>query len=308
MKTICDGTRGGTSGILAWVTVGACAGISGSLPAQDFLRGDVDASGRLAVNDATRILLHLFQGEADAVPCEDAADADDSGALDISDAAYLLASLFRSGAVPPPPFPLCGPDPTEDPLGCSDGCPPLTTYFGNEFRVDGLFFVIDRSGSVASSGAFHRAKQETERVISGLPPGLEFAVIFSAAGFSRFPASGVPAESTEEMKASGAAFVHDMSSGAGSCDRYALLAALDYAGKSHGTSRAIFYVTDGGGTCMGASEEQYLAETVETVTAANAGRARIHTFNVDASVSADTREQFLQDIAARNGGMYFPLR
>jgi hypothetical protein len=90
----------------------------------DFLRGDVDGSGRLAVSDAIRILVHLFRGDPAAVPCADAADADDSGAIDLADAVHLR--LFLGGPVPAAPFPACGEDPTQDGLGCEEACPPLS--------------------------------------------------------------------------------------------------------------------------------------------------------------------------------------
>jgi hypothetical protein len=182
---------------------------------------------------------------------------------------------------------------------------PVTTYFGADFRVDGLFFVIDRSGTVRWPGGFPRAKEETERLILGMPPGLQFAVIFSDQGIVRWPTPPIPAESTEEMIASGAAFVRSVHGGSGSCDQQALLYALQYVGNSRGRSNAIFYVTDGAGTCRGGSEDVYLEETLEAVTAANAGRARIHTFNITSSVDQET---FLQTLAARNGGTYHPLR
>jgi len=56
------------------------------------------------------------------------ADADDSGELDISDAMRVLGYLFLGTDAPPDPSPMtCGPDPTEDDLGCAAptrGCVP----------------------------------------------------------------------------------------------------------------------------------------------------------------------------------------
>jgi len=53
----------------------------------------------------------------------DAADADDSGKLDISDPIYTLGFLFLGGEAPPAPFGACGPDATEDALGCASFAP-----------------------------------------------------------------------------------------------------------------------------------------------------------------------------------------
>ena len=44
--------------------------------------------------------------------------ADYGGEIDITDAIALLGHLFQGGAAPPPPFPACGLDPTEDGLPC----------------------------------------------------------------------------------------------------------------------------------------------------------------------------------------------
>jgi hypothetical protein len=281
------------------------AGFSSRLPAADFLRGDVDGSGRLAVSDAIRILAHLFQGDVSAVPCADAADADDSGAIELADAIHLLSGLFLGGPAPAGPFPACGADPTEDALGCEEACPPLSIYFGKEFRTDGLFFVIDRSGTVSGPGHLSRAKRETERLIEPLPGGLQLGVIFSAGSHIAFPSNGQPADSTEEMKASAIAFIRNSPSGSGSCDLPALLAALNFARNSRGRSPAIFYVTNGGGTCMGAQEADYLRLLTETVTAANAGLARIHTFQV--APGFELQDRVLESLALLNGGTYTPL-
>ena len=281
------------------------SGWTAVLPAADFLRGDVDGSGRIAIPDAIRILLHLFQGDGLAVPCADAADADDSGTIDLADAIHLLSGLFLGGPAPAAPFPGCGADPTEDALGCEEACPPLSVYFGKEFRADGLFFVIDRSGTMQDNGELTRAKQETERLVEGLPPGTELGIIFSDANVLAFPTGEQPAESTEEMKASALAFIRGTPGGSGSCDMGSLLRALNFARNSHGRSAAVFYVTNGGGTCNGADELQYLQKLLETVTAYNAGLARIHTFQVSPGIEA--LDEFLQDLAHRNGGTYTPL-
>jgi hypothetical protein len=89
-----------------------------------FRRGDVDENGKADMSDALGILQALFLREG-FLPCPDAADSNDSGRADLSDAIHILAFLFLGGATPPEPEPvLCGPDPTEDPLGCApfSGC------------------------------------------------------------------------------------------------------------------------------------------------------------------------------------------
>ncbi|HLU47922.1 MAG TPA: hypothetical protein VK116_07550, partial [Planctomycetota bacterium] len=95
--------------------VGApCGGATGPI----FLRGDADASGALNLTDAIRILTFLFVGNVE-VSCLDAADSDDSGALNLTDGIFVLNYLFVGlSPAPPPPFPECGPDPTDDSTAC----------------------------------------------------------------------------------------------------------------------------------------------------------------------------------------------
>jgi hypothetical protein len=83
-----------------------------------FLRGDADANGARELNDALRVLGHLFIGTA-PLSCAAAADTDDSGVLDVTDATFLLDHLFLGGLQPPEPFATCGADPTTDDLGCA---------------------------------------------------------------------------------------------------------------------------------------------------------------------------------------------
>lgn len=281
--------------------------LAADLQPADFLRGDVDGSGRLAVSDAIRILVHLFQGDPTAVPCADAADADDSGAIDLADAVQLLSGLFLGGMAPAAPFPGCGPDPTEDGLGCEEACPPASVYFGREFRADGMFFVIDHAGGMLDSGELLRAKAETQRLIDGFPLGVEFGVIFFRGEVIAFPEAGRPAESTDEMKASSAVFMRNEPRSGGNCVLPALLAALEFVVNSHARSPAVFYVSSGDGTCQGADEVEYLEKVLETVAAANAGLARIHTFQ-PVSIGGVPGQRFLEQLALRNGGTYTEVR
>ena len=86
--------------------------------AEGFLRGDFDGGGVLDISDAVASIGYLFLGSR-APGCLDAADTNDDGRLDLADPIFCLDFLFRGGASPPEPFPLRGPDPTEDELPCS---------------------------------------------------------------------------------------------------------------------------------------------------------------------------------------------
>jgi hypothetical protein len=86
--------------------------------AAGFRRGDSDGLGQVDLTDAIRILNFLFLGIGQVL-CLDAADSDDSGLLDLTDAIRILNVLFLgTGEIGPPGPGTCGPDPSEDTLGC----------------------------------------------------------------------------------------------------------------------------------------------------------------------------------------------
>ncbi len=87
-------------------------------PVVGFRRGDSNDDSFHDISDATRILGRLFLGAA-PFACDDAADANDDGQLDISDVIAFLRYLFLGTGSVPPPLDACGPDPTEDALGCN---------------------------------------------------------------------------------------------------------------------------------------------------------------------------------------------
>ncbi|MDC3252040.1 FG-GAP-like repeat-containing protein [Planctomycetota bacterium] len=81
-----------------------------------FQRGDGNGDGSVDISDAIFQLEVLFGSRTST--CDDAGDSNDDGSLNIADSVYLLAHLFNNGPNPQNPFPTCGPDPTEDLLGC----------------------------------------------------------------------------------------------------------------------------------------------------------------------------------------------
>jgi hypothetical protein len=85
--------------------------------ASRFLRGDVNADGGVALDDATTALDFIFR-KGTPPPCHKAADVNDDGRINLLDPLALLAHLFRRGADIPQPFPECGEDTSDDPLSC----------------------------------------------------------------------------------------------------------------------------------------------------------------------------------------------
>ncbi len=90
----------------------------GLAPSQEFIRGDANGDGNIAILDAINSLQFLFVQGA-TPPCLDALDIDDDGSLAIIDPILLLHFLFLSGPAPADPFPACGMDPTADSLDCA---------------------------------------------------------------------------------------------------------------------------------------------------------------------------------------------
>ncbi len=99
-------------------------GIPDDCEAAQFVRGDCNIDLAIDLADAINVLNFLFAGTIPSLPCEDACDANDSGNLDLADAIFTLGTLFAGGPNPPAPHPGCGPDPSDDPLGCDQtSCP-----------------------------------------------------------------------------------------------------------------------------------------------------------------------------------------
>jgi CxxC motif-containing protein (DUF1111 family) len=86
------------------------------LSAQDFQRGDTNEDGDYNIADGVTMLNHMFLG--DVAYCRDAMDINDDGIANIADAVSTFNYLFLGGPEPEPPFGICGPDPTDDSLGC----------------------------------------------------------------------------------------------------------------------------------------------------------------------------------------------
>jgi hypothetical protein len=83
----------------------------------DFRRGDANADGCVDGLDGAFIFEQIGAGPS-AFTCLDAADADDDGMLTPKDGVYLISYDAGEGPAPLAPYPECGPDPSDDLLGC----------------------------------------------------------------------------------------------------------------------------------------------------------------------------------------------
>ena len=112
-----SGSRSGSfTALVATVILPFFSGSSAAFAENLFLRGDVNANDRIEVTDSVLILRQLFQGDEDALTCDDATDVDDNGKVDITDGIQGLTYLFLSGDPPRYPYTHCGADESDDQL------------------------------------------------------------------------------------------------------------------------------------------------------------------------------------------------
>jgi Mg-chelatase subunit ChlD len=191
-------------------------------------------------------------------------------------------------------------------LGCASfaACPqaPAPDEYG-DLEGAGLFFVIDRSGSMGQ-GEFVIAKREVRRFLCVLAEPARFGLVLSDNQVVTFPAGGHAAVPTPQELAAAAAFLDAARISSGSCPLEALLAALAMARSSGASRNLVVYLSDGGATCRGQAEREQHAATIEELTRENAGFAEVHTVGILMVDQARYHEEFLQTLAAENGGTY----
>jgi hypothetical protein len=194
------------------------------------------------------------------------------------------------------PFDALGEDEEEE------DAPEVVNFFTVTLEGDGFFYVIDRSGSMQDSGELAKAKQEVIKNLNEFSDSVEYGIVFFAADVQKFPSSGQPAQADPAGKQSGKSFVQATTGSSGSCCLQGIQAALQIANRAKARRKVLTYLGDGGGTCMGADESQYLNKALSTVAGMNFQRVKINTIGV-LQVSA-IGEQFLRKLAAMNGGTY----
>jgi hypothetical protein len=94
-----------------------------------FIRGDVNNSGAVDLNDGVDILAYIFLGVS-IPPCYDAADVNDNGLVEMSDYLYMARWIFAGGPPPPAPYPTAGVDPTPGTTVPADRDPRFTFSIG----------------------------------------------------------------------------------------------------------------------------------------------------------------------------------
>jgi hypothetical protein len=161
---------------------------------------------------------------------------------------------------------------------------------------------VDRSGS--SLEGFRFAQSYIPRVLASLGEDAEFGVVLVDSGVRLHPEGKVPAKARSEEKAAALEFVLGAEGGAGSCPAKGFKAAIDFAKASRAERKVILYIGDGGGTCGGMPEPEYLELMCEDVTRRNRCGAEIHAIGVGAGLWG---EAVLLYLTERNGGTYTRL-
>ena len=188
--------------------------------------------------------------------------------------------------------------------GEDEDSPEIITFYSQQYEGDGIFYCIDHSGSM-SSGELPIAKREVIKNIREFSSRVQFGIVFFDRNMIKFPSGGRPAEANPATKASAIAWVNAVPNGGGSCCQQGLVQALKYANISSASRKVVVYVGDGGGTCNGGNETNYLAQTLAVVKSQNFQRAQINAVGV-VDVN-NQRETFLRSLANSNGGTYVKI-
>lgn len=106
------------------------------------------------------------------------------------------------------------------------------------------------------------------------------------------------------MKSAALSWISGMAGGSGSCMMEGVREALSMANLASAKRKVVVYVGDGGGTCHGANEQDYLRKMVGIITSQNYQRVQINCVGVLMGTSRTVQENFMKQLAASNGGSY----
>ncbi|MBI4606034.1 MAG: VWA domain-containing protein [Planctomycetes bacterium] len=187
-----------------------------------------------------------------------------------------------------------------------EDAPEIVVFFGQVLEGDAFFYVIDRSRSMNEDGRLDKAKREVTRNVQEFSERVQFGIVFFNHAVVQFPTGGHAAVATAPMKSAAMSFVQSVIDRGATCGQAGLSAGLRMAKTASVARKVIVYLSDGGGTCPGIWDEaEYLQRTLEAVAAQNYERVQINTIGV--RVAGELQEQFLIQLAGRNGGTYTRL-
>ncbi len=183
-----------------------------------------------------------------------------------------------------------------------EDAPEIVNFYTLQLEGDGFFYVVDKSGSMNNAGELAIAKREITKNITEFTDRVQFGVFLFSSNVAKFPSSGQAAEASSSMKSAAISWIQSQQSTPGSCVQAGLSAALQMANTCTAKRKVITYVGDGGGTCNGANEAEYLQQTLAAVTAQNFQRIQINCIGVLSYPKLN--EDFMKNLAAMNGGTY----
>jgi len=183
-----------------------------------------------------------------------------------------------------------------------EDAPEIVTFYGQQLEGDGLFYVVDKSGSMQDQGELAVAKRELVRNITEFSDRVQFGIVFFDSSVSKFPSSGMPADANPGMKSSAIAFVNAIPGGHGSCCQEGIAAALHMANMGTAKRKVLVYLGDGGGTCQGADEATYLKQALASAISQNYQKVQINTIGI--LQPGAINEDFMKRLASANGGTY----
>ena len=176
--------------------------------AGNFIRGDVNADGRISMVDVVALVHGQFLEDAN-IACEDSADVDDNGQITVTDIFALIEFIYSAGGESlPAPYPTGGPDPTDDDLST---CLLPGTELETGLTIEHIFYVVD--GSKGAAGFALAAGEQTVRIpihldsnteLSGY--SLSIAVVEPEVSHAYFDFTGSLGE-TEDADAMNSTFV-----------------------------------------------------------------------------------------------------
>jgi len=190
------------------------------------------------------------------------------------------------------PFDAAGPEDDED----EEEAPEIVVFYGQQFESDGIFFCVDKSGSMTGQ-AWKRCQDEVVRNILQFSEKVQFGIVFFDDRISKFPKTNRPAEATPAMKVAAQAMVMSVQPGNGSCYVEGIIEALNFANLSTVKRRLVILLGDGEVICNGnlGIRQQCLDE----VKSRNTSGVKINTLCISCQ-----SEDFMKALAAQNGGSF----
>lgn len=189
-------------------------------------------------------------------------------------------------------------------VGEEEEAPEVVNFYGQNLEGDGFFYSIDASGSMRDSQELTKAKQEITRNVSEFSEKTEFGIVLFWSTITKYPTSGRPVAANAGSKQAAISWLAGQQGGTGSCMMEGLREALQMANMSAAKRKVVVYVGDGGGTCNGSNEQDYLRKMVSTITAQNYQRAQVNTIGVMMGTSRQMQESFMKQLSAANNGTY----